>query len=143
MSRYLQWKLLWIQEKELNFGLYLLNSVTLFWNTSNSLQESVLSVWVILSCSHPKPFVIKTAYLCYSQNYPVKGTWKGHARVQSMLQKQLLRSPESVRIKVRGNMWAFPLDIEKCPLWLGVQIKWVSAGQPGSMRVICFVFFSL
>lgn len=144
MSRYLQWKLSWIQQKELSFGLYLLNSVILFWNASNSLPESVLSVWVILSCSHPKPFIFKTA--CkpyYSQNYLVKGTWKGHARVHSLLEKQLLRSPESVHIKVRGNTLAFHLDIEKCPLWLGVQIKWVSSGQPGSMRVICFVFSSL
>ena len=67
--------------------------------------------------------------------------WKGHARVHSVLQKQLLRSPESVHIKGRGNMWTFHLDIEKCPLWLGVQIKWVSVGQPGSMWVIFVLSF--
>lgn len=144
MSRYLQWKLSWIQEKELSFGLYLLNSVMLFWNASNSLPESVLSFgWY---CHVPIPNLLYSRQLVnpyYSQNYLVKGTWKGHARVHSVLEKQLLRSPESVHIKVRENMWAFHLDIEKCPLWLGVQIKWVSIGQPGSMRVICFVFFSL
>ena len=97
-------------------------------------------------CHVPIPNLLYSRQLVnpyYSQNYLVKGTWKGHARVHSVLEKQLLRSPESVHIKVRENMWAFHLDIEKCPLWLGVQIKWVSTGQPGSMRVICFVFFSL
>lgn len=145
MSRYLQWKLSWIQEKELSFGLYLLNSVILFWNASNSLPESVsyLFGWY---CHVPIPNLLYSRQLVnpyYSQNYLVKGTWKGHARVNSVLEKQLLRSPESVHIKVRGNTLAFHLDIEKCPLWLGVQIKWVSSGQPGSMRVICFVFSSL
>lgn len=141
MSRYLQWKLSWIQEKELSFGLYLLNSVILFWNARICLiclGDTVMHV--------PIPNLLYSRQLVnpyYSQNYLVKGTWKGHARVHSVLDKQLLRSPESVHIKVRENMWAFHLDIEKCPLWLGVQIKWVSTGQPGSMRVICFVFFSL
>lgn len=94
-------------------------------------------------CHVPIPNLLYSRQLVnpyYSQNYLVKGTWKGHARVNSVLEKQLLRSPESVHIKVRGNTLAFHLDIEKCPLWLGVQIKWVSTGQPGSMRVIVLSF---
>ena len=81
-------------------------------------------------CHVPIPHLLYSRQLVnpyYSQNYLVKGTWKGHARVHSVLEKQLLRSPESVHIKVRENNYvSFPSGHRKvsimtgCPNQVGV-----------------------